>query len=412
MVNFLYLSFFFPPLAGPEPRHNLSRVRCLYKKDFIPTIITVSSDFDYPKDDFLVHLIPKDIEIKRFKWPHSSNKFFKKFRSIIKLPENPLIFRGWKSIYDKAKKEIFNKNFQFIYSVHGIGAVHLAALKLKKETGLPWVAEFRDPWIHNVIIWKYMKDRSLKYWYLYQLIRTKRFLKKILEYADLVVVESPIHGNFLVRDFDTPKGKIVSYGMGYDESYFPRDEDCLINFTKKPVIGFVGSDYYGYDEAINNFVWALKELERDGYEFTLISVGSASLLFSQYAREIGLKNFVPIDRVSLSFALSIMKRMDFGVVCTFKKHKSHINSKIWEYLRANLSILAIVPKDGAMAQIINEGKCGYIFPYNAKEMVPVLKNILSNYRNGKVLRAEPKFIVQFSAEYMVDKLVKKIKKIL
>ena len=39
--------------------------------------------------------------------------------------------------------------------------------------------------------------------------------------------------------------------------HFAEDEDPLIHFTKTPVIGFVGSTYYGYDDAIRNFIRAL-----------------------------------------------------------------------------------------------------------------------------------------------------------
>lgn len=399
-------------MGGAESRYNLSLIRKFYTKGFLPTILTAPEDYPYPKDQYLEKLIPEKIEIKRIRCFHQPNKYINKARELIKIPQNLLIFEGWRDLYKTARVELISGKYKFIYSVHGIGAAHLAALKLNKETGFPWIAEFRDPWFHNFIIQKYMKDKSWGWWYAYQWRKTKRLSGKVLRYADLIVVESPMHGEFLVKDFDIEKDKVVPYGMGYDEDYFSENENCLINFTQEPVIGFVGSVYYGYKGAAKNFVLALKELEKKGYKFTFVSVGGASALFSEYAQEIGLKSFIPIERVSLSKALSLMQKMDFGVVYTSDRHKSHINSKIWEYLKSNLSIFAVVPEHGAMARIINEGNCGYILPYNVKGMVSILEKALMDYKRRETFRASPEFITQFSRENIVDELIEKIKQII
>ena len=406
--KFLYISFIFPPLAGAEPRHNLSVIRRLYSKGFLPTIITAPEDYQYPKDEYLRSLISKDINIRRCKWPYKYEKYIIAARALIRFPENPLVFKGWKHLYKTAQNGLEKQKYEFIYSVHGIGAAHLAGLKLKKKTELPWIAEFRDPWIHNVIAWNYMKDNSWKWWYSYQFRKTKKLLNGVLKSADLIIVESPMHSEFLVRDFKIDKEKVMPLGMGYEEDYFKDINKVPIEFTKRPVIGFVGSVYYGYEYAIENFVKALKELEDEGYEFTLVSVGDPSNIFSKYANKVNLKNFLPISRVEYSTALTLMNSMNFGVVIASKDYLSLINSKLWEYLRLNLSILGIVPEDGAMAKIINDGKCGYILPYDAESMYPILSEALRDYQEGEIRHANYDFVKIFSEEKMIDELIKKI----
>lgn len=144
-------------------------------------------------------------------------------------------FRDWKNIYRAARDEISNGNYQFIYSVHGIGAAHLAALRLRKGIGLPWVAEFRDPWPGHSFVWDYMKDKCWQWYYKYNRRNAKRLLRKVLQYADLIVVESPMHRDVLVRDFGINKNSVVPYGIGYDEEYFSQGESSLIKFVKKHV---------------------------------------------------------------------------------------------------------------------------------------------------------------------------------
>ena len=80
-------------------------------------------------------------------------------------------------------------------------------------------------------------------------------------------------------------------------------------------------------------------------------------------------------------------------------------------MKSNLSVLGLVPEDGAMAKIIKEGKCGYILPYDENGMLSILGNVLSDYKNRKVLRARPEFVSQFSSDHMVNKLAERIEKL-
>ena len=410
--RFLYISFFFPPAGGPEARHNLSQVRALYKRGFTPTVITAPEDIDYPKDEHLLQLVPEDIGIKRFPWPGRNNRIVDRVRRLGRFPENPVVFKNWQDIYRAAKAELSHNDYDFIYSVHGIGSAHLAARQLKKETGLKWVAEFRDPWVHNCILWDYMKDHSWAWWYRKEFNKARRRQRQVLSCADLVVVESPVHAELSTADFGIENKRVVPYGMGFNEEYFAGPADPIVSFPTAPVIGFVGSAYYGYDDALRNFVSALKQLEDAGCRFTFVSVGDSSSRFATFARQIGLHSFVPVERVSLAQALALMRTMDLGLVCVGQEYRANINSKLWEYMRANLSILALVPEDGAMARVVTEGRCGYVLPYDAAGMKDILRQLLDDYRRDRLLRATPEYVAQFSREKIGVKLVQKIEEML
>ena len=56
----------------------------------------------------------------------------------------------WGSIaVKKAREMLVRHNFDVIISSSPYPTVHRVAAKLKKETGLPWLADFRDPWSQN-----------------------------------------------------------------------------------------------------------------------------------------------------------------------------------------------------------------------------------------------------------------------
>ena len=410
--NFLYISFFFPPMGGAEPRHNLSTARRLYSNGFLPTVVTAPEGYPYAKDEYLRSLIPPGIKIIRCNWPYEAQKYIRFARKTVKIPENPLIFSGWKNLYNPARKVLRESDQEFIYSVHGIGAAHLAALKLKKETGLPWVAEFRDPWARNVIVWDYMKSNSWGWWRKYQFQKTEKHLTDVLENADLVVVESPVHKELLIEDYRADENKIQPLGMGYEEDYFQDILPAPINFPRKPVLGFLGSVYYGYEPAVESLIKALAALEKEGIEFTLISVGGASPVFSKYVKKAGLRSFIPISIINLDSSLGLMRMMDFGVVFGLENDKTALGSKLWDYLNSNLILLAIVPPDSMAARIIEEGRCGYILPYAEKDMLTPLREALKDYREQRLMPDSSRFVKKYSSEKMVGELARKIEELL
>ena len=60
---------------------------------------------------------------------------------------------GWYRHALKKGLEILSKEkFDVIFSSYGPSMSHLIASKLHKQTGVPWVAEFRDLWSLNAYL--------------------------------------------------------------------------------------------------------------------------------------------------------------------------------------------------------------------------------------------------------------------
>lgn len=416
----LYIAFKFPPFAGPSVRHNLSTVNGLLAKGFVPTVITASEQkpptnelLYMGTDEYLRSKIPNEITVIPCDWPFKQRRVLPFIRWTLKCTPVPYSFnRGSKYIANIARRQIEAEDYKLIYSVNGISLEHQAALKLKQGTGLPWVAEFRDSWIYNLIEWSEMKNRSSRWWCQHEFKLVKKMLREVVENADLVVVESPMHGALLIRDFKLDSRKVVALGMGYEADYLKDIAENPIAFPKRPIIGFVGRVYYGYQNAIKNFVEAMKMLEREGYDFTLVSVGDQENAFNKFASEVKLRSFVPIGRVNYLQALSIMNDLDFGIVATCEEYLPHINSKLWEYLALNLSVLAIVPDIGSMAQIIKAGDCGSVLSYDKTQMFLELRTVLDDYKAGRVRRASPDFVMSYSRATMITQLAKRMEEVL
>jgi hypothetical protein len=144
-------------------------------------------------------------------------------------------------------------NYELIYSVNGVGIEHSTALRRKRETGLPWIAEFRDPWIHNPIEWQSIKDSSWQWWCRRQFNKVKQLQREIVNNADLIVVESPMHRELLINDFNLEAQKVAALGIGYETDYLSEIKEGFIKFPTRPAIGFIGT-VYGYQHVMKNLV--------------------------------------------------------------------------------------------------------------------------------------------------------------
>jgi glycosyltransferase involved in cell wall biosynthesis len=362
----------------------------------------------WPQDESLRSLIPEEVTLVRCPWPLGYRRVLRELADHVRMPQLKYFFAHERNRMAKvALQALENDDFELIYSVDGIGIEHSAALELKRRTGLPWVAEFRDPWIHNHPEWQQIRDTSWHWWCSHQFKRVRKLEQDIADNADLVIVESPLHAEYLVRDFKLEAQKVVPFGMGFEPAYLPDKAEALVTFPTRPVIGFVGRIYYGYQSVIRMLIEALKILERQGHHFTLVSVGSDNTL-QTFANEARLRSFVPIGKVDHSLAVSVMNELDFGVVATCETCFSNINSKLWEYLALNLSILAIAPRGGSMDTLVTAGNLGYTLPYDVELMLPVLETALQDFEDKKVKRAASEFVQGYSREMVVTQLVRKL----
>jgi glycosyltransferase involved in cell wall biosynthesis len=103
-------------------------------------------------------------------------------------------------------------------------------------------------------------------------------------------------------------------------------------------------------------------------------------------------------------AISIMNELDFGIVALCEKCFAGGNSKLWEYLALDLSILAIVPKGGTVDEILDAGRCGYVLPYDTESMVLALKEAFNDYKQGNARHAKTDFVESYSRERIVAQL--------
>ena len=155
----LMLAYYFPPLAGGGVQRTLKHVKYLPRHGFDPIVVTSRGVGHRLRDPSLCSEIPagtpvlrpRELPLHLVKWgveslsrragiPTGAGRY-------VGWPDE---FAGWApGALAASLAAVRRYRPDVIYSTSSPVSGHLVALALKRLTGLPWVADFRDAWTTN-----------------------------------------------------------------------------------------------------------------------------------------------------------------------------------------------------------------------------------------------------------------------
>jgi len=375
--DILFIACSFPPVSGTASRGNAETVHQLHKAGY--RIVVVSADFTtYPRDESLQSL-PAEVSIHRFA-ADDRDTLPRKIQRNLGFPPDRVSNRWRQDIERLAGKVMEQHRVPLVYSVFGNGSEHLAALRLKRRHEFHWIAEFRDPWVGNWINDEYMRGTALRPWAQWLQRRLTNSLQHIHQTADLLLVESPGHRQRIIERLGNPEKVWTNY-LGTSAGIRDLAESSLFQFERRPVIGFVGKTYYGYDDLGHSFVRALKVMENQGEKFTFVSAGDN--FFPEISLREGLQSHLSLGRLPYRKAIGLLAAVDLSIVMIPEAYPDNINSKIYEAIQLGTPILSLVPAGGSMAELINRHKLGTVLPLQEAQLAMALPDVLENVRQKK-----------------------------
>lgn len=399
MKKALVITYYWPPAGGSGVQRWLKFVK--YFRDFgIEPIIYTVDNANYPiMDNSLGNDIPKEIEIlKQPIWePNNLLSFFgkKKNESAGFLNPNPN-FMGKIAQYIRAnyfipdarkfwvkpsvnylKKYLLNNEIDVIITTGPPHSVHLIGLQLKKELNIKWISDFRDPWTEID--------------YFHQLPLTKKSIQKhhkleqeVIKFSDAVIVV----GKTMKENYEVFQKNIFVVTNGFDGE-IAEGAKLDSNFTITH-IGLMNADRNP------RMLWeVLSEIKKENSEFALDFqlklIGKVDPSIKNDILNFGLANNVQlIDYVSHNEVVEYQKKSQvlLLIVNNVPSSKGIITGKIFEYLMAKRPVMAIAPKNGDLAEIINNSNAGSVIEFNDKN---ALKNsilqLYSQFKNGDLIVA-------------------------
>jgi glycosyltransferase involved in cell wall biosynthesis len=167
MKRVLMIIPFFPPMAGGGVYRPLAFVKYLQSFGWRPTVIAPRGDSFWIRDEGLCEQIPEAVRVIRTDTlsgqsllararrgggttpQRRSSRLFAAARRVSAAMVLPDTYRGWRPYALAAARGILGREtFDVLYSTSPPETSHLVAGRIHDEHGLPWVADFRDPWMN------------------------------------------------------------------------------------------------------------------------------------------------------------------------------------------------------------------------------------------------------------------------
>lgn len=386
MKKVLIIAYYWPPSAGSGVQRWLKFVKYLRDYGWEPIVYTpLNPDFDLT-DEALLAQVPASVQVlkrpifepfkvyellTRKKAGQRVNAVYEKgsggiaqklalwLRSNVFIPDARMLFIrpsiAWLSRWLKQNQ------IDAVVSTGPPHSMHLIARALHQKTGLPWLADFRDPWTRI----DYFAELDLAPW---ALRRHQRLEKSVLTQANAVTVV----GRTMAQEFAEMVPGLQAHVItnGFDPPDFEIDQpvqpDAAFSIAH---VGMLG-------KARNHPVFwqALKELCASHPAFAsqlqihfygkIDADAQASATASGLQDKVFFNSYLPHAQ-----AIAVQRKAAVLLLSVNNTHnaKGILTGKLFEYLALARPILAIGPPDGDAAHIINSAGAGLVSDFDDLE---------------------------------------------
>jgi glycosyltransferase involved in cell wall biosynthesis len=395
----LMVVYYFPPQGSVQVLRALKFAKYLPEFGWKPVILSVKDILHYYNDPDLIKELPDSVKILR---TGSLDPF--RLMTILKnlTPRTPLslVRRGergevffrfrnafnelnrWLALPDsrfgwypfavsQGKKAIKNRGIKMIYSSSPPNIAHLVALKLHQETGLPWIADFKDMWADY--------PHSLPtQWHRRKM---QKWEEKIVTHASRVITINPaITNDFQKRYPSISQEHFQTLVHGYDPFEF---SGLVRQPPSKFTIVHTGS-FFEPRQIADYFFKAISELLLDKPEMKdkieIILVGTLTNRQKALMDTLQLTSIIKlVGSVNRRESIQHQINADVLLLLVGEGYRSELvlPAKTWEYLASGRPILCMAPP-GVTTDLIRKHNAGIVVL--PQDVTAIKKTIQDFYR--------------------------------
>lgn len=260
-------------------------------------------------------------------------------------------------------RAIRNGGMDAVYSTYPLPTAHLIGLSLKKRFGLPWIADFRDPWATE-------GENGLA-------ARIEmRLERKVVYAADRVICNTPaMRSSFLARYPNLPPERFITITNGYDEKDFASIVPVRTPKFQIFYPGSIDAENRNPKGLFAGIRLALDEgwLNREDLLVTFLGAGSYadSASFRQDLKASALESYVDIVKQRIPYRDALARMAGSDVVVVLSENLAgdgtdgsiqqwtamQVPAKLYEYLRVGRPLLALVG-EGAVKELLEKTGAG------------------------------------------------------
>lgn len=403
MKKVLIITYYWPPQGGSGVQRWLKFVKYFREFGIDPIVYTPENPELMATDSALEREVPVGVLVlkKRITEPYTLYKYFtgKKdikpgfisgksggagrfkeslslfLRSNFFIPDPKMLW-----IVPSAKfliKYIRNNKVDAIISTGPPHSMHIIAKKVSVSTGIPWIADFRDPWT-GMYNFKHMKNTFLT-----EFIH-KRMEKGVLNSAQKVVVVT----QGMKQEMENLGAKSVSViTNGFDESDFP-----LLSTTPDTKFSLIYTGLFFKDRNPSNLWRVLGDMVKENSKFAedlkIRLAGNIDASIIEEIKMAGLgsnlecKSYIPHNQATEMQQMATLLLLSSG---SEPESMSILTGKFFEYLAARRPILAFGHKGSNIDAALSETKAGELFGYDEVERLSSwIREKYKEFSNGGV----------------------------
>ncbi len=392
MKRVLMIVPFFPPMAGGGVYRPLSLARYLPRYGWEPTVVTPRGDAYWLRDEQLEDRIPDACRVVRTdtlsgqsllarlrrgaRAPQTrSSRRFGAVRRLAAATLMPDTYVGWYPYAVRAGRRLLSEGkFDAVYSTSPPETSHMVGMKLHRRSGLPWVADFRDPWMNLYLLPPPTPVHAALH----------RKLESRVCARARVVVTTQWHEQLIRRQY--PQAAVERISNGFDAAEMANVTDR--NPATRPM-RIMHAGMLTQKRTAVPFLHALRAfLERTPTareDIEVVFVGPREDENDRAARELGLGSVVRfLDSVPHLEALR-MQRASHILLLIKHANPDYVGlvpGKLYEYIGLRRPILALAPDGEARALVDGLGRGATALPEDVDAIADHLAKMYGHYRAG------------------------------
>ena len=353
MKRVLMVAYHFPPLAGSSGiQRTLRFVQQLPRFGWQPLVLSIAPRAYERTSDDLVADIPAGTIVERAFGLDTARHLAIGGRYIAAWAR-PDRWVTWK--FDAVRtglRMIRAHRPAAIWSTYPIATAHLIGAELQRRSGLPWLADFRDPMAQD----GYPADP--KVWQSFKAIE-----QRAVEQSAYSLFTTPSAARAYRERYPSAAARIVQLENGFDEESFAAVESSVdVNQPLNPgtVTLLHSGIVYPSERDQTQLIASLGRLLADGR----IAAGSLRLRFRapvhddllrRLAVQHGVDDIVEtLPPLPYREALAEMMRADALMVMQGDNCNEQVPAKVYEYLRAKRPILCLADPTGDTAAVMRD----------------------------------------------------------
>lgn len=415
----LLLSYFYPPLAGGGVHRALSFTRYLPAHGWDCTVVCAGEDDYWVRDDTLGARVPEHTEVIRVRGGSALSTLLRLKRGGATGKRRGSSFAGLRALSDwwllpdsyagwsrraraVAAARIEQGGIDMLLTTSPPDSAHLAGADLAARFGVPWVADFRDPWIGLHFRtppspWHRARHEAME--------------RDVLQRADLVLTASRTHADQIAASGTRVK-RVEHLPNGFEPlapaaaSTLAATEVDAAHFQ----LAFTGT--LSLMEDAGTLLEALVELfarvPQARAKLRVDLAGPYDVDYEDRARALGLADIVRFTG-ALAHAESRLLQQRADALLLWKPpgagYATMVPGKLYEYLDSGRPIIALLPDQHEAAALVRRAGGVVLEPGSVSALARELETrYMAWCQSGRAPDARPDWLDEYARPRIAERL--------